>query len=87
MYGWYFGRKLKNRYVTFVNIKDYTDMFVDLSKDASVPKTATNLCYIVKANRVDQVESKVIYSIFNKQPKRADRYWFIHVNRVDEPKI
>ncbi len=86
MYGWYFGRKLKNRYVTFVNIKDYTDMFIDLSKDTSVPKTATNLCYIVKANRVDQVESKVIYSIFNKQPKRADRYWFIHVNRVDEPK-
>ncbi len=85
MYGWYFGRKIKNKYVTFASLKSYTDMFRDLSLDTSIPKTATNLVYIVKANRVDQVESKVIYSIFNKHPKRADRYWFLHVNRVDEP--
>ena len=85
MYGWYFGRKLKNRYVTFTDLYKYIDMFKDLSKDNSVPKTATNLVYIIKANRVDQVESKVIYSIFQKQPKRADTYWFIHVDRIDEP--
>ncbi len=46
---------------------------------------ATNLVYIIKANRPDQVESKVIYSIFQKQPKRANTYWFIHVDRTDEP--
>jgi KUP system potassium uptake protein len=85
MYGWYFGRKLKNRYVTFTNLNKYFELFNDLSKDNSVPKTATNLVYIIKANRVDQVESKVIYSIFKKQPKRADTYWFLHVDRVDEP--
>jgi KUP system potassium uptake protein len=85
MYGWYFGRKLKNRYVTFTNLDKYTEMFKDLSKDQSVPKTATNLVYIIKANRRDQVESKVIYSIFQKQPKRADTYWFLHIDNVDEP--
>jgi KUP system potassium uptake protein len=85
MYGWYFGRKIKNRYISFANLKNYSDLFRDLSKDESVPKTATNLVYIVKANRPDQVESKVIYSIFNKHPKRADRYWFLHVNRIDDP--
>ncbi len=85
MYGWYFGRKLKNRYVTFTTLDKYLDMFIDLSKDESVPKTATNLVYIIRANRPDQVESKVIYSIFKKQPKRADRYWLIHVDNVDEP--
>jgi KUP system potassium uptake protein len=85
MYGWYFGRKLKNRYVTFTLLSKYYDMFKDLSKDTSVPKTATNLVYIIKANRHDQVESKVIYSIFNKQPKRADTYWFLHVDGVDDP--
>jgi KUP system potassium uptake protein len=85
MFGWYFGRKLKNRYVTFTNLNNYTDLFKDLSKDESVPKTATNLVYIIRANRPDQVESKVIYSIFQKQPKRADTYWLLHVNRVDEP--
>ncbi|HLP74740.1 MAG TPA: KUP/HAK/KT family potassium transporter [Bacteroidales bacterium] len=85
MYGWYFGRKLKNRYVTFTSLDKYPDMFRDLSSDESVPKTATNLVYIIKANRQDQVESKVIYSIFQKQPKRADTYWLLHVDNVDEP--
>jgi KUP system potassium uptake protein len=85
MFGWYFGRKLKNRYVTFTNIYKYIELFKDLSKDKSVPKTATNLVYIIRANRIDMVESKVIYSIFQKQPKRADTYWFLHVDRLDEP--
>jgi KUP system potassium uptake protein len=85
MYGWYFGRKLKNRYVTFTSLDKYTEMFKDLTKDQSVPKAATNLVYIIKANRINQVESKVIYSIFQKQPKRADTYWFLHVDNVDEP--
>ena len=85
MFGWYFGRKLKNRYVTFTDLYKYIDLFKDLSKDNSVPKTATNLVYIIRANRQDQVESKVIYSIFQKQPKRADTYWFLHVDWIDEP--
>ncbi|HEX2920213.1 MAG TPA: KUP/HAK/KT family potassium transporter [Bacteroidales bacterium] len=85
MYGWYFGRKLKNRYVTFTNLERFHDLFKDLSKDESVPKAATNLVYIIRANRRDQVESKVIYSIFQKQPKRADTYWFLHIDNVDEP--
>jgi KUP system potassium uptake protein len=85
MYGWYFGRKLKNRYVSFANLKKYTELFKDLANDNSVPKTATNLVYIIKANRQDQVESKIIYSIFQKQPKRANTYWFVHIDTKDEP--
>jgi KUP system potassium uptake protein len=85
MFGWYFGRKIKNRYITFADLDKYLDLFRDLSKDESVPRLATNLVYIIRANRHDQVESKVIYSIFHKQPKRADTYWFLHVNRVNEP--
>jgi KUP system potassium uptake protein len=85
MYGWYFGRKLKNRYVTFTSLDKYIEMFKDLSKDTSVPKCATNLVYVIRANRRDQVESKVIYSIFQKQPKRADTYWLLHLNGVDDP--
>jgi KUP system potassium uptake protein len=85
MFGWYFGRKLKNRYVTFTDLYKYFDLFKDLSKDNSVPKSATNLVYIIKANRPDQVESKVIYSIFQKQPKRADTYWLLHIDKLDEP--
>jgi KUP system potassium uptake protein len=85
MFGWYYGRKIKNRYITFADLDKYLDMFRDLSKDTSVAKFATNLVYIIRANRHDQVEAKVIYSIFHKQPKRADTYWLIHVDRVPAP--
>jgi KUP system potassium uptake protein len=85
MYGWYFGRKIKNKYISFVSLPDYYSLFIDLKKDNSVPKICTNLVYIMKANRLDQVESKIMYSIFNKQPKRADTYWLLHVNIVDQP--
>jgi KUP system potassium uptake protein len=85
MIGWYFGRKLKNRFITFSNLDHYLQLFRDLRADESVPRFATNLVYIIRANRYDQVESKVIYSIFKKLPKRADTYWFLHVNKVNEP--
>jgi KUP system potassium uptake protein len=85
MFGWYFGRRLKNRYVTFTSLDKYDQLFRDLSKDESVPKIATNLVYITKANLPDYVESKVIHSIFQKQPKRADTYWFLHVDDDDDP--
>jgi KUP system potassium uptake protein len=85
MYGWYFGRKIKNRHTTFINIGDYLEMFRDLKKDKTVPKFATNLAYIIKANRMDQIESKVIHSIFWKQPKRAETYWLLHLDKVDDP--
>lgn len=85
MFGWYFGRKIKNRYITFSNIDKYVELFNDLRADESIPYMATNLVYIIRANRRDQVESKVIYSIFHKQPKRANTYWFLHINKVNEP--
>ena len=85
MYGWYFGRKIRNKYISFVNIKKDTDIFTELSNDTSVPKIATNLVYISKANRVNQIESKIMYSIFNKHPKRANTYWFLHVDSLEMP--
>lgn len=85
MFGWYFGRKIKNRHITFSNLNDYIELFKDLRNDKTVSKYATNLVYLIKANRQDQVESKVIHSIFVKQPKRAETYWFLHIDRVDEP--
>jgi KUP system potassium uptake protein len=85
MLSWYFGRKIKNRHISFSKIENYLELFRDLRTDETVPKIATNLVYIIRANRMDQVESKVIYSIFSKQPKRADKYWLLHVDIVDEP--
>ncbi len=85
MYGWYYGRKIKNKYISFVNLNQYLPMFKELSKDSSVPKYATNLVYLMKANKIDHIEAKIMYSIFQKQPKRADTYWFLHVDIVNDP--
>ena len=85
MYVWYRGRSIKNRFITFVRIDNYLNWFRDLKVDDSVTKYTTNLVYLTKANYDHDIESKVIYSIFNKQPKRADLYWFIHIDILDEP--
>jgi KUP system potassium uptake protein len=85
MIGWFFGRRIKNRHISFSNVNKYLHLFEDLSNDQTIPQLATNLVYIIKANHVHQIESKIMYSIFNKQPKRAKTYWLLHVDTVDEP--
>ena len=85
MLGWYFGRRIKNRHISFSNVNKYLHLFEDLSSDKSIPQMTTNLVYIIKANEIHQIESKIMYSIFNKQPKRAKTYWLLHVDTVDEP--
>lgn len=82
---WFQARKIRNRYVEFVKLADYADTIAELSKDMTIPKYATHLVYLTSANEKDEIESKIIYSILQKQPKRADIYWFVHVDVVDEP--
>ncbi|MBL7767054.1 MAG: KUP/HAK/KT family potassium transporter [Chitinophagaceae bacterium] len=85
MFVWYKSRKIKNRYVEFVKMEDYMHMFQELSNDMSIPKYATHLVYLTSANNPKEIEHKIVYSILNKKPKRADIYWFVHVDVVDEP--
>ncbi len=81
----YYSRKIRNRLVEFVYIKDYLPLIKGLSEDKAVPKYATHLVYLTSANNLDEIEEKVFYSIFYKKPKRADVYWFVHVDVLDEP--
>jgi KUP system potassium uptake protein len=85
MWIWYDARKIRNSYVEFVDLNEYLDLLCELKRDLTVPKYATHLVFLTSANQDEQVESKIIYSILQKQPKRADIYWFLHVDVVDEP--
>lgn len=85
MYSWYFARKINNRFVRFINLKDYLPMLAELSIDDDIPKFSTHLIYLTKANSRTDIEEKIIKSIFSKKPKRADVFWFLHLNRTDEP--
>jgi KUP system potassium uptake protein len=85
MYCWQMARKIRNRYLEFVKLEDYLPTLNELSSDMSIPKYATHLVYLTSADNPDEIESKIIYSILQKQPKRADIYWFVHVDLKDEP--
>ncbi len=87
MYVWNRGRRIKNSFISYVKIKDYLPIIKALSGDESVPRYATNLVYITHANRVTDIENKILYSILRKQPKRAGTYWLLHVDIVDDPHI
>jgi KUP system potassium uptake protein len=82
---WYIARKIQARYVEMVKLADHQSKLIDLSRDESLTKYATHLIYLTSANNPDEIESKIIYSIFQKRPKRADIYWFVHVDVMDEP--
>lgn len=85
MWAWSSARMIKNRFMKFVEIDSYYTILKELSEDESVPKYASQLVYLTGANFNSEIESKIIYSILQKQPKRADVYWLVHVDVTDEP--
>jgi KUP system potassium uptake protein len=85
MYIWFKARKINNRFLHFVDLKDKIPMLNALSADETIPKYSSQLIYLTKANNSKQIEEKIIYSIMSRSPKRADVYWFIHIDTTDEP--
>ncbi len=85
MYITYFGKKINTRYTRFVDFGKYVQLLKELMTDDSIPKYTTHLVYLTKSNRKEQVEKSIVNSIFNQKPKRADVYWFFHINRTDNP--
>ena len=82
---WFNARIIKNKHMIFLNIKSFFQIITDISKDETIPKYSTNLVYLSKADIQTEIEGKIIYSIINKQPKRADNYWVLHIDHVDDP--
>ena len=85
MYIWFKSRKIKNRYVEFVKLEDYIPIMQELSNDRSITKYSTHLVYLTSANNPKEIEHKIIFSILYRKPKRADIYWFVHVDVLDDP--
>ncbi|MFN3316304.1 MAG: KUP/HAK/KT family potassium transporter, partial [Raineya sp.] len=77
--------EIKRRLTDYVKISDYLEQLMALSKDTTVPKYATHLVFLSTMRSEDRVEQKIMYSILQKQPKRADLYWFVHIEVTDEP--
>ena len=85
MWSWSNGRRIRNRYMRFVDIEKYYPIISKLSADQAIPKYASHLVYLTSANFKTEIEQSIIYSIIQKNPKRADVYWLLHVDVTDEP--
>jgi KUP system potassium uptake protein len=85
MFVWFKARKITNRFIEFISLDDYTQKLIGLSNDQSIPKYASHLIYLTKANFRHEIEQRIMYSVFSRNPKRADIYWFVHIDRTDEP--
>ncbi len=85
MWVWFRASRIKNKLTEYEKLADYIEPLKDLSKDETIPKYATHLVFMSNAGRVTDIESKIIYSIFQRRPKKADIYWFVHVDTLDEP--
>jgi KUP system potassium uptake protein len=85
MYAWYNGRMIKQNFIKFVKLRDYVSTIKDIKLDESIPKYATNLAFLSRAKRNDEVESKIIYSIMRSQPKRADHYFILNIINQEDP--
>lgn len=85
MWVFYQARLLRKKHIEFVEIKDYIAPLKELMQDDTIPKETNNLVYLSMANDKSHIDSNIIYSIFRKRPKRADIYWFVHVDISNEP--
>ena len=85
MYVWVKAMKICRHYISTKPLDDYYQIISDIKADESIPKYASNLVYVNHANKEGAVDDKLLYSIINKQPKRADHYWLINMEFVDTP--
>ncbi|RYY18810.1 MAG: potassium transporter Kup, partial [Cytophagaceae bacterium] len=81
----YKGRQIKNRYLDMTTWGDSLGMLQELSQDETVSKYASNLVYLTRSKDAQRIESRIIYSIMRKKPKRADHYWFLNISLLNEP--
>ena len=81
----YKGRQIKNRYLDMTDWAENLPILQELSQDTTVSKYASNLVYLTRSKTAQQIESRILYSILRKKPKRADRYWFLNISLLNEP--
>ena len=85
MYAWYNGRQIKAKFMKYVKFEKYVPIIKDMKLDETIPKYATNLAFLSRAKRPDELEAKIIYSIIRKQPKRADHYFILSIINQEDP--
>ena len=82
---WHRGTQLENKYAVRLKTRDYISNLATLRGDTSVPLCAQNLVFLEKSADMEAMDRDILYSILDKDPKRAQAYWFISIRVLDEP--
>ena len=82
---WRKASKIRRKFIEYRDFSDYTGIISDIKADGEIPKYASNVVYLSRADEAQKVESKLLYSIINKRPKRADHYWIVRVEFTEHP--
>ncbi len=85
MISWYRGTQIEQAQNVFLKMREHLDDVKNLQEDDSIPMCSNNMVYLVKGNGPETIDRDILYSILDKEPKRADAYWFISVNTTDDP--
>lgn len=85
MIAWYNSTRIRDSYIEFSSVDSQLELINDLKHDDSVPRYASNIVYFSRSANPRKLENKLLYSIVSRQPKRADHYWIIHIERSDDP--
>lgn len=85
MFIWYRSCVLRSSYIEYYPLKEKVPLINDMIHDKEIPLFASNIVYLSRSSDNEMIESKLLYSIVNKQPKRADHYWLLHIEYSDAP--
>ena len=85
MYIWYNGSAFRSHQVEAKDIRQYSSIISDIKSDNQIAKFATNVVYLSKLSGKYEIEQRILYSIINKHPMRADHYWLLHIDYQDAP--
>ena len=85
MISWYRGTQIESMQKTMLNMRDYLGAINNLQEDETLPLCSNNLVYLAKGEDFEKVDRDILYSILDKEPKRADAYWIISVNTTNIP--
>lgn len=82
---WYRGTQIEQAQNIFLKMREHLQDIKDLQMDITIPLCSHNVVYLVKGNESEKIDRDILYSILDKDPKRADAYWFLSVNTTDDP--
>ncbi|MBQ1343823.1 MAG: KUP/HAK/KT family potassium transporter, partial [Firmicutes bacterium] len=82
---WYRGTEIEKAQDVHLYMRDHLDAIKDLQNDDTIPLCCNNIVYLTKGENIEKIDRDILYSILDKDPKRADAYWFISVNTTNDP--